>query len=121
MGMADNGDQRHMRRMTLDYSYEQLNGLLTTLQIEKERCEEGARKATHSNDALGFRMMAQWTGEHIDALRTAWEGGEPLEERGESRGVTVTGIQSAGTVYVFGDDAETCVRFEERNENGGDR
>ncbi|MBD0712566.1 hypothetical protein BU196_00420 [Streptomyces sp. CBMA370] len=114
MGMADNSDQLHMRRMTLDYSYQQLNGLLTTLTIDKERSEKEAEKETNPNRALALRMMAGWTGEHIDRLKAAWDEGQPLEERAEPEGITLTGVQSAGTVYLFSDDAETHVTFDER-------
>ncbi|MFC9739167.1 hypothetical protein ACFVKC_14775 [Streptomyces noursei] len=105
--MADNSDQQHMRRMTLDYSYEQLNGLLTTLTLDKERCEKEAEKTDHPNRVLAFRMMAQWAGEHITRLQEAWDQGQPLEERAEPEGITLTGIQGAGTVYMFSDEAET--------------
>lgn len=116
MGMADNSDQQHMRRMTLDYSYEQLNGLLTTLTLSKEQAEKKEAKETHPNLKLAHRMVAQWTGEHIDALRAAWDGGEPLEERAESRGITLTGVQGTGTVHVFSDDTETYVTIEEQDD-----
>lgn len=109
--MADNSDQQHMRRMTLDYSYEQLNGLLTTLTMDKERSEKEAERTTDPKRALVYRMMAAWTGEHIDALQAAWEGGEPLEERAESRGISIE-IADAGTSYVFSKDGETHVSYE---------
>ncbi|MDX3295124.1 hypothetical protein PV569_15560 [Streptomyces scabiei] len=116
--MADNSDQLHMRRMTLDYSYQQLNGLLTTLTIDKERQEKEAETAD-PNNALALRMMAKWTGEHIARLQAAWDQGQPLEERAEPEGITLTGVHGTGTVYVFSDDAETHVTFEEPEEGDG--
>lgn len=106
MGTADNSDQQHMRRMTLDYSYEKLNGLLTTLTLDKERAEKEEAAETHPNLKLAHRMVAQWTGQHIDALKAAWDNGEPLEERAESQGITLTGVHDAGTAYEFDDESE---------------
>ncbi|MFI9206182.1 hypothetical protein [Streptomyces sp. NPDC053048] len=114
MGIADNSDQQHMRRMTLDYSYEQLNGLLTTLQLAKEESEREAEASSHPHKALAHRLLAQWTSEHIDRLQAAWEAGEPLEERAESSGVTLTGVTGVGSVHVFSEDLETYVTIEEQ-------
>ncbi|MBB1251853.1 hypothetical protein [Streptomyces alkaliterrae] len=122
MGVADNSDQRHMRRITLDISYEQLNGLLATLTLSKEADERFAAKAKHSGTRFAAELCARWTQEHIDRLRAAWDLGQPLEERAESQGITLHGVTGVGTVHVFSDDMETHVTFEERDdEEEGER